>query len=211
MSEATFIGGVVLAGGRGRRLGGGKCLRPLAGRPLIAHAIDRAAPQLDGVVLAVAEAADAAPLAGLGLPWVADAVPGRAGPLAGLLAGIDWWRTRVPKCAGIVSLPCDTPFLPADLVARLRAAATEGGGAVAASAGRLHPVCAWWPVGLADALRAALAGAKPPPLTDWVRAQGFAEVAFDVAAIDPFFNVNAPDDLRRAEAHLAGRPDPPAA
>ncbi len=202
-----MIGGVVLAGGRSRRMGGGdKCLAPLGGRPLLAHVIDRLRPQVDR--LALNANGDAARFAAFGLSVIADSVPDHPGPLAGLLAGMDWAAE-----AGIVTIatvPADTPFIPRTLVAGLVAAMARDAAPVAVAVTEdpergfaPHPTCGLWSVGLRADLRAALGGGTRRVI-DWARGHGAAEAVF--ASDDtPFFNVNTPHDLDRAEALLAGR------
>ncbi|MFP4405914.1 molybdenum cofactor guanylyltransferase MobA [Rhodosalinus sp.] len=199
--------GVILAGGRATRMGGAdKPLLDLAGRPLIAHVIARLGPQCAG--LAISANGDPARFAPFGLPVLPDETPGHPGPLAGVLAGLDWAAGQ--GAAAIVTAAADTPFLPSDLCARLAAAARASGLAVAAapdSDGRLrrHPTCALWPVALREALRAALAaGERRVGL--WAEAQGAGVAVFDGTEGDPFFNVNRPEDLDRA-ARLAGQGD----
>lgn len=197
--------GVIVAGGRATRMGGGdKCLRPVAGRPLLAHVIDRLAPQVAG--LALNANGDPARFAGLGLPVLPDGVAGFPGPLAGVLAGLDWAAAQ--GAPAVVTAAGDTPFLPPDLVARLRAAAGPSGLAVAASpdeGGRLrrHPLFGLWPVALRADLRAALAaGQRRAGL--WAERQGAGLAVFESRPFDPFFNVNTPGDLAAAEALAAG-------
>lgn len=192
---------MILAGGRARRMGGGdKALADLAGRPLAAHVAAR----LSGHVAALALNAngDPARFAALGLPVLPDTLPGRPGPLAGVLAALDWAAGQGAEAA--VTAPADTPFLPPDLVPRLRAASGEGARpALAAGAdGALHPLCALWPVRLAPALRAALDRGEAK-VRDFAAGQGAATVAF--ASDDAFFNVNTPEDLAAARAEAAAR------
>jgi molybdopterin-guanine dinucleotide biosynthesis protein A len=191
---------VLLAGGLATRMGGGdKPLRLLGGAPLLSHVIARIRPQVQA--LAVAANGDPARFAAWGLPVIADPVPGCPGPLAGVLAGMRW--AAAIGAADLLSVPADTPFLPANLVERLEAARRAGGSpiACAASNGRRHPTVALWPAALADALEAALrAGARK--VADWASAYGLAEADFDAATHDPFFNVNSPGDLAAAEAVL---------
>lgn len=192
--------GVILAGGQGRRMGGAdKALLMLAGKPLIGHVIDRLAPQLGRLAIN----ANGAPerFAAFGLPVIGDSVPGFAGPLAGVLAGLD--HAAAQGHSHIVTAAADTPFLPADLVARLQAGAGDCAVALAATpdpAGglRRHPTFGLWPVALRETLRTALAAGirKVVAFTD---GQGCATVTFAAAAGDPFFNVNTPDDMVRAE------------
>ncbi|REC57994.1 molybdenum cofactor guanylyltransferase MobA [Rhodosalinus sediminis] len=193
--------GVILAGGRARRMGGGdKALAELAGRPLAVHVAAR----LSGHVAALALNAngDPARFAALGLPVLPDPLPGRPGPLAGVLAALDWAAGQ--GAAAAVTAPADTPFLPPDLVPRLRDASGEGArpALAAGPAGGLHPLCALWPVRLAPALRVALdRGAAK--VRDFAAGQGAATVAF--ASEAAFFNVNTPEDLAAARAELAAR------
>jgi molybdopterin-guanine dinucleotide biosynthesis protein A len=187
---------IILAGGAARRMGGGdKPLLPLAGRPLIAHVIDRL-----GEVHAISANGDPARYASFGLPVLPDRLPpgtpDRPGPLAGVLAGMDWAAGR--GIARIVTVPGDTPFLPRDLVARLLAAG--GTVAMATHEGRDHPVAAAWDVALRDELRAALAAGLRRPVL-WADGLGARRVAF--AGDDPFFNVNTPADLEEAGRRAA--------
>lgn len=198
-----LIAGVLLAGGRARRMGGGdKCLRPLGGRPLLAHAIERAAAQVGP--LAINANGDPARFAEFGLPVVADGVEGFAGPLAGVLAGLDWAAVVAPDCDFVASFATDAPFFPADLVARLSAAVVDGADmACAASGGRAHPVFGLWPVRLREELRRAMVDEEIRKVDLWTARYRLAEVAFDDDRFDPFFNVNRPEDLARAEDLLA--------
>jgi molybdopterin-guanine dinucleotide biosynthesis protein A len=190
--------GVILAGGRSTRLGGGdKALLPLAGRPLVAHVIERFAPQVDALVLNAN--GEPARFAAFGLEVVPDSMPGFPGPLAGILAGLA--AARAAGRPAIVTATADAPFLPRDLVQRLAAA---GGPAVARSEGRLHPVFGVFPTGLADGLAHFLMSQPSRRVADWVGLNRFATVDFAVPASgpDPFFNVNTPDDLAAARAAL---------
>ena len=203
----TGVVGVLLAGGKARRMGGGdKCLRTLGGETLLARAIHRARPQVD--ILILSANGDAARFAEYRLPVVADAVPGFAGPLAGILSGMDWAAANT-GAQNIVTLATDAPFFPEDIVARLVAAQAAEGAvlAVAASHGRAHPVFGLWPVALRDNLRAALEDEGLRKIDTWTGRHAIATVAFDGASVDPFFNANTPDDLEEAAA-LAGRVTP---
>ena len=205
MDGAENVAGVVLAGGQSSRMGGGdKCLQPLGGKPLLAHVLARLAPQVSQ--LAISANGDPSRFDVFGLPVVADNLRDFQGPLAGIEAGLRWAATRSPDAAWVVTVPGDTPFIPADLVACLVQAVREAPMAVTTSGEGLHPVVGLWPVTMAQALADALASGKRKA-TDWVKAQGAAEVFFDAveiggAQVDPFFNINRPDDLSAAEALL---------
>jgi molybdopterin-guanine dinucleotide biosynthesis protein A len=193
---------VVLAGGLARRMGGGdKPLRLLAGKPLLRHVLDRVAPQVAGVILNAN--GNPARFAEYGLPVVPDPLPDFPGPLAGVLAGLDWTAEHRPEIPTLLSVPGDGPFLPADLVARLEAARAAAGVpmACAASGGWTHPPIALWPVALRGELRAALlAGEKK--IDRWTARFGCASAEWPTEPVDPFFNANAPEDLAAAEALL---------
>ena len=198
-----LIAGVLLAGGQSRRMGGGdKCLRKLGGRPLLAHVIGRASPQCD--VLVLNANGDAARFAAFGLPVAADVINGHAGPLAGVLTGMDWVRVARPDCRWLASFPSDTPFLPLDMVARLAAAAEAEGAEMACArcAGRAHPVAALWPVARADDLHAAMA-AGLRKVDAWTAGYHLAVVDFASKPVNPFFNANRPEDFEKAEEILA--------
>ena len=200
---APPIPGVILAGGLSRRLGGGdKCLLPLAGRPIVAHVIDRVRPQV--AALALNANGDATRFADFGLTVVADDAADFAGPLAGILAALDWAQRAHPSASTVLTVPADTPFLPPDLAARLAAA---GAPALARSGGRVHPVVGLWPLSLRDDLRKALRAEGIRKVEHWTGRLAPAIVDFPpmdspAGAIDPFFNINTPEDLQRAEALL---------
>ena len=204
--ERPPVVGLLLAGGLARRMGGGdKCLRLLAGQPILAHIVERIAPQTRRLVLSAN--GDPARFAAFGLPVVADGIQGYAGPLAGLLAGLGWTRAEAPDCPLVLSTPGDAPFLPTDLVRRLLAAREAQGAAIAlaASAGRVYPVVGLWPVALAADLRHALVEEGVRKVDAWTARHRVAVVDFPVGACDPFFNANRPEDLAEAEAMLARR------
>jgi molybdenum cofactor guanylyltransferase len=194
----VIVAGVLLAGGLARRMGGGdKGLRPLLGRPLLAWVIERARPQV--AALALNANGDPARLAGFGLPIVADGIADFAGPLAGVLAGLDWAAVDVDGATHVASFATDAPFLPRDLVRRLAAAVAEGAElACAASAGRAHPVFGLWPVALRHDLRRAMEeGVRK--VDQWTQRYRLATVEFAADPVDPFFNVNRAEDLAAAE------------
>jgi molybdopterin-guanine dinucleotide biosynthesis protein A len=194
------VAGVILAGGLARRMGGGdKALLSLAGRSLVEHIVARLRPQVVGLVLN----ANGEPrrFAAAGVPVVPDDVPGFPGPLAGILAGMEWAVAAAPACPWIVSVPGDAPLLPLDLVSRLVAAAVEQGAemACAASDGQNHPVVGLWPVGLAGELRHALVDEDIRRIDRWTARYRTAVVEWPVGELDPFYNVNTPEDLARLE------------
>jgi molybdopterin-guanine dinucleotide biosynthesis protein A len=189
---------VILAGGRARRMGGAdKALLQLGGRPLLRHVLDRIAPQVGAVALSAN--GDPARFAAFGLPVLPDPLPDTPGPLAGILAGLRWAAATHPDARHLLSVPTDTPFLPADLVARLRGAAAPI--ACAASAGQRHPAVALWPVALARDLADALAaGVRGVGL--FALRHGVAEIDFPAADRDPFTNINDPDALAEMQRRL---------
>jgi molybdopterin-guanine dinucleotide biosynthesis protein A len=191
--------GVILAGGLARRMGGGdKPLVKISGKPILEHVIDRLKPQC--AALAINANGDPARFARFGLPVVADSVEGFAGPLAGVLAGMDFAAAR--GAADVLSAPGDTPFLPADLLSRLQAARKRAGAsiAVAASNARTHHAVALWPVALRDELRRALIEEGERKVSAFIAHFANVVVEWPVEPYDPFFNVNRPEDLARAVA-----------
>ena len=206
--HAPLTVGVLLAGGLSRRMGGGdKCLVPLGGVPMLARVIERLRPQVGRLILNAN--GDPARFVDFGLPVVPDPLPGFAGPLAGVLAGLRWAATHAQGARWVVTVAADTPFFPESLVTRMVGAIAHQptGIALARSGDRVHPVFGLWPVALADALdqwlaenrsRKVLAFVDNHPRID-VR---FAGVTVEGIEIDPFFNVNTPQDLEVAMAVL---------
>jgi molybdopterin-guanine dinucleotide biosynthesis protein A len=195
--------GVLLAGGQARRMGGGdKCLRPLGGRPILTRVIERARPQCAMLVLNAN--GDPARFAAFGLPVEADLIEGFAGPLAGVLTGMEWARTHRLDLPWVTTVATDTPFFPQDLVTRLLAAVQDQGAdlACAASGGRAHPVFGLWPVRLAPALRHAMTDEGIRKVDVWTARYRLAQVDFSTDPLDPFFNTNRPEDLAEAERLL---------
>jgi len=196
--------GILLAGGLATRMGGGdKSLKRLGGKPILAHVIDRIRPQV--TALALNANGDPTRLAQWGLAVVPDAIPDFPGPLGGIHAGMVWARAQHPEAADIVSIPTDTPFLPADLVERLLAVRGDADIAVAASEGQPHPVVALWPVRLADELHRLVTQEGMRRVTDFARRHTVAYADFPVGAIDPFLNINRPVDLEQAELLIAAQ------
>jgi molybdenum cofactor guanylyltransferase len=212
MSDATSrdaldIPGVLLAGGLARRMGGGdKPMRTIAGRTILERVIARLKPQCDSLILNAN--GDPARFAELELPVVPDRDADFAGPLAGLLAGMDWARAHHPGARWIVTAACDTPFFPPDLAAKLHAGAVETGAdiALAASSGQNHFVFGLWAVKLAGDLATTLAEGRRK-VQDWIERHPYTTVEFEPVdlngvMLDPFFNINTPGDLAVAEALL---------
>jgi molybdenum cofactor guanylyltransferase len=192
------IFGVILAGGEGRRMGGAdKALLPFAGRPLIAHVLDRLEPQVERVLISAN--GDAARFAGFGCMVIPDAQP--QGPLSGVLATLK--AAAALGATHVVSTPCDTPFLPGDLVPQLLLAseASSKGLAFAATRDQAHPATAIWPVGLAPALAEFLAIGEAK-VTRFTSAHAATQAAFPDARA--FLNLNTPEDLAAAEAWAKG-------
>jgi molybdopterin-guanine dinucleotide biosynthesis protein A len=204
MTEAFGIPGVVLAGGLARRMGGGdKPLREIGGRTILAHVIARLKPQCEGLLLSAN--GDPSRFASFGLPVIADGVNDYPGPLAGMLAGLDWAAAHRPNARWVLTAPGDCPFLPRDLVVRLRQAVSAEGAeiAVAASQGRSHPVIGLWKVALAGALREALVVEGLRKVEGWTARFPVATVAWPADPVDPFFNANTLEDLAKAEGLAA--------
>lgn len=192
----TGIAGVILAGGAARRMGGGdKCLLEAGGSSLLARVIERTEPQVDRLLLNAN--GDPARFAAFDLPVAADVLPGQAGPLAGILTGMAWMRDTFPEGRWLLSVAGDTPLLPGDLAKRLMAAATEKGApiAMASSGGRRHPVFALWSVALLAELETALGDEGVRKVTAWADRYDVATVDYAATPLDPFLNVNTPDDL----------------
>lgn len=198
------IAGLVLAGGLSRRMGGGdKSLRSLGGRPMIAHVIDRLAPQVDW--LALNANSDPTPYLGFGLPVLPDTVAGHAGPLAGVLTGMHWAAQKT-GATHIVTAATDTPFFPRDLVSRFRDLAGPERIVLARSGGNRHPVFGLWPLALRDDLAIWLAASDTMKVMAWVGRHDLGYCDFEPEATDapdPFFNANTPEELAEAEAYLA--------
>lgn len=190
MIEVT---GLVLAGGQGSRMGGvDKGLAPFRGRPMVAHAIERLAPQVDEIFVNANRNPEA--YARFGHRVIADEIPGFAGPLAGFERGLAHARGRL-----VATVPCDSPFLPADLVARLRAA-LEGAGAqlaVARTGDQPHPVFCLMRREVHGSLVGFLASGQRK-IDKWTASLSVVEVAFDDEA-DAFANINTRDELAGLE------------
>jgi molybdopterin-guanine dinucleotide biosynthesis protein A len=199
-SDAPATPGVLLAGGLARRMGGGdKPMRQIGGRTILDRVIARLAPQCDGLILNAN--GDPARFASFGLPVIADGVADFPGPLAGILAALDWAAANRPEVQWVLSAAGDCPFLPRDLVARLHAARIEQDAqlAVAASDGQSHPVIGLWSVSLREELRHALIVEDIRRIDRWTARYRLATVEWPVDVLDPFFNANTMDDIAAAE------------
>jgi len=192
--------GAILAGGLARRLGGGdKALRTVGRDTVLARLVERMAPQVARLILNAND--DPLRFEDLDLPVVADGLPGHLGPLAGVLAALDWVALCEPAIEWVVTVPGDAPFLPRDLVPRLQAARDRGRAtlACAASGGRTHPVVALWPVSIRDELRHAVAVDGTRKIDAFTGRYPSIAVEWPTVPVDPFFNVNTPEDLAEAD------------
>ncbi|ERF82018.1 molybdenum cofactor guanylyltransferase MobA [Bradyrhizobium viridifuturi] len=196
----TDIPGVLLAGGLARRMGGGdKPMRQIAGRTILQRVIDRLAPQCSGLIINAN--GDPARFAAFGFPVVADDVVDFPGPLAGILAALDWTAANRPDAKWVLSAAGDCPFLPRDLVARLeQARAAENAElAVASSGGQTHPVIGLWSVRLRNELRHALVEEDVRKIDRWTARYPLATVEWPTEPLDPFFNANTVEDIAEAD------------
>jgi molybdopterin-guanine dinucleotide biosynthesis protein A len=192
--------GVLLAGGLARRMGGGdKPMRKIAGRTILDRVIARLEPQCEELILNAN--GDPARFATFGLPVIADTVENFPGPLAGILAALDWVAINRPDVEFMLSAAADCPFLPRDLVARLHHARAEQNAqlAVAASGGQSHPVIGLWSVALREDLRRALVVEDVRKIDRWTARYRLATDTWPAQPLDPFFNANTMDDIAEAE------------
>jgi molybdopterin-guanine dinucleotide biosynthesis protein A len=197
-----------LAGGLARRMGGGdKPRTAIGGTTILARVLERMTPQCERMILNAN--GDPARFADTGLPVIPDDVPGFAGPLAGILAGLDWAAAHAPDVAYVASVPGDCPFLPRDLVARMHQARTAAAlpFACARSGEWRHPVIGLWPVALRADLRHALTVEDLRKIELWTARHGVALADWPAEPVDPFFNVNTPEDAAAAERLAAQYPD----
>src|SRR5262245_45174724 len=199
--------GVLLAGGLARRMGGGdKPLLTVGGQTILERAIAVLRPQCDGLI--VSANGDPARFAATGLQVVPDDVPGFAGPLAGILAALDWTATNRPDAEWVVSAAADSPFLPSDFVSRLHAAREEADMQLAQAQGgnQPYPVNGLWKVSLRGDLRQALVEEAVRKVSEWTARHGVVSVIWPVEPVDPFFNANTPEELAEAGRLLSLRP-----
>jgi molybdenum cofactor guanylyltransferase len=208
MAEYPPTLGLILAGGLARRMGGGDKARIcIGGATILERVLGRLKPQCSRIVINAND--DHSRFADTCLPVVADSVPDHAGPLAGILAGLDWTAANAPACEWLASVPCDCPFLPRDLVARLHEARAKAGAplACARSGEWQQPVVGLWPVTLREDLRHALVSESVHKIGLWTARHGVGIADWPAAPVDPFFNVNTPEDAARAAALAAQYPD----
>ena len=195
--------GVLLAGGQARRMGGGdKGLSMLGGQPIMKRIIERAQSQVSTLIINAN--GDTGRFQNFGFEVIPDVIKGFAGPLAGVLTGLEWAISNAPEIEWVATFPTDAPFMPMDLVQRLSFAVASKGAdlACARSNGRSHPVFGLWPVNLADDLRRAMVDEEVRKIDSWTAHYKLVEVDFSVKPFDPFFNVNAPEHLVEAETLL---------
>jgi molybdopterin-guanine dinucleotide biosynthesis protein A len=194
--------GLVLAGGLARRMGGGDKARLRIGhQTILERVLERLAPQCAALVLNAN--GDPARFEDTRLPVIGDTVPGFLGPLAGILAGLEWAAAHAPGITDVVSAPGDCPFLPADLAARSEAGTRL---ACARSGEWRHPVIGLWPVSLRADLRAALVERGLRKIELFTAPYGVAIANWPTAPVDPFYNVNTPEDAAEAN-RIAGACD----
>ncbi len=210
MSDLSRHIGVILAGGLGKRMGGGdKPLVTLSGKPMLNRVIERLRPQVEQIVLNAN--GDPARFDAYDLPVIADTIDGFAGPLAGLLAGMRWVQTNAPDVRFLVTVAADTPFIPPNLVQQLADCGGDAADtvALAASPAGTHPVIGRWPVALADDLETFMTSGEHAKILIFADRYIRLNVPFDDIAlpngetIDPFFNVNTPEDAVEAEVAAA--------
>ena len=199
--------GLVLAGGLARRMGGGDKARiTIGGATILQRVLACLKPQCSRIVINAN--GDPSRFADTGLPVFTDSVPDFAGPLAGILAGLDWAAANAPAHEWLLSVPGDCPFLPNDLVARLHQARANADVplACARSGEWRHPVVGIWPVALREDLRRALVEENLHKIELWTARHGIAIADWPAKPTDPFFNVNTPEDAACAEAFAARLP-----
>ena len=195
----TTIAGLILAGGKSSRMGSDKVDLDLAGKSLLKHAIDRMLPQVTTLAISSNK-----PHADAGsLPVLEDSVAGYQGPLAGILAGLEWAAALKPQPTHLAVVPVDAPFFPENLVARLASHAGNDAVCVAESAGETHPVFSLWPVKFVELIHLHFAAGGTRKLMDYIETTHHWIVDFPVEnRRDPFTNINTPEDLKAAQSLL---------
>lgn len=199
--------GIILAGGAATRMGGGdKGERTIGGVPIIERVLTTLSQQCNAILLSAN--GEPSRFARLGIPVVGDKIEGRLGPLAGILSGLDETAARFPAARFAVTVPADAPFLPSDLVARLADQRVADRAAIvcAASGGRWHHATSLWAIDVRNDLRSALLEEGMRKMSAFVARHPVAHVAWPCEPVDPFFNVNTPEDLARAEQMLQALP-----
>ena len=198
-SPAERVGGVILAGGKARRMGGGdKCLRVLSGETLLQKIINRVAPQTEKLILNANGNLDR--FKGFQLPTVSDVIEGSLGPLVGILTGMEWMQNNYCDMEWLASFPADAPFIPNNFVEQCLLVNKHKQAEIicARSGGRTHPVCSLWRISLASKLRFALEKQGTRKIDLWTSSYSVNYVDFEIKRIDPFFNINRERDLQKA-------------
>ncbi|CUX20020.1 molybdenum cofactor guanylyltransferase MobA [Agrobacterium genomosp. 13] len=203
MTAPSRIPGLVLAGGLSRRMGTNKAMVMLGETPLLSHVIRRITSQVCDITINAANGWAES----FGLPVLPDTVSGHAGPLAGVLAGMRHFQKHEAGGSHFLTVPADSPFFPDDLVARLSEHISDNAIVIAASSGQLHPVFALWPVALADDLEDWLKNDANRRIRAYLARHVTIGIAFPPletakGSLDPFFNINTPDELALARSHL---------
>jgi len=199
---------VILAGGSSRRMGGGdKPLLALANRPILDWIVDRLKPQVEG--LAISANGDPNRLHAYGLEILSDHTP-NLGPMSGILAALNWARQTAPETTHVLTVSGDTPFLPSDLVARLYNAIRDDNSsmATAASGGELHATVSLWPISASTAISESLGSGEGKRVNYWLQTLNTKAVEWPNSPIDPFFNINTPNDFLEAERLAKFFPNP---
>ena len=203
VTMSSLVNGVILAGGRGRRMGGKqKSFALLRGQTLIQHVVEHVRPQVNKLLLNIND--DPPPFSSAGLPTQRDSCSGHLGPLAGILTGMEWTAREYPDVNYIFSAPVDCPFLPEDLVGKLLVAREEKQAdlALATSAAQVHYTIGLWPVSQKDRLRSALLCGGIRRVETWAKRHSIVLVDYEFENIDPFANMNSPEELLLAEKIL---------
>jgi molybdenum cofactor guanylyltransferase len=200
MASLSAPPGLILAGGKSSRMGANKALLAIGGDTVLGHVLRRIGPQVSSFAVNAP-----APLPGFEtLPYLADTMPGQLGPLAGILSGMRHYAQTAPEARHFLSVPCDSPFLPLHLIERLADTRPDARTIVVASSlGRNHPVFALWPLALADDLEAWLTTDENRRITGFLSRHqtvtvDFAPIGTAHGSLDPFLNINTPEDLARA-------------
>ncbi len=200
MIQDTATPCLILAGGLSRRMGGGaKFLEEMGGKSLLDHVIERVKPQVSEILISCN-----APMRQTAYPVRADTIEGHHGPLAGILTGLDYFIEQGSKATHMLSIPADAPFIPLDLVDRLKSglASSEKSIVMAYSKERIHPVVALWPLALATELKAALQDEGLRKILIFAERYNLTSVRWSDEEGDPFFNINRPEDLADARKML---------